>query len=139
MSFSFSMSSMIEDTDDDVWYTDTEGLKFGISNREYYCYPPYKSSEMEYVRTEYNNLHASKNTFRHSYINVTSNKDPVKTATPERTEDIDLERFINTEGVKGRENTRNRRIDSKEHAKRNIWIGITCHKNFDSLKSAHGH
>ena len=55
------MSSMIEDTEDDVWYTDTDGLNFGICSRENNYHFPYTSSEMEYHRSEYNNLHASKN------------------------------------------------------------------------------
>ena len=130
------MSSMIEDTDDDVWYTDTDGLKFGISSTENNYNFPYKPSEMEYHRTEYNNLHASKNNFRHSYINVPSSKDPVKTAIPECTEDINLEGFLDMDGGKRRTCTRNRRIDSKLQAKRNIRIGIiTMVHNYTFLYS----
>ena len=118
------MSSMIEASEDDVWYTDTDGLNFGTNSTNIYCNFPYKTSEMTYIRNEYNNLHASKNKFRHSYINVTSNSEPVNIAMPECTEELEVKRFLNHNGDGGRRNTRIEHIGDKQRRNRNIWIGL---------------
>ena len=94
----FSMSTIIEDSNNDTWCIDTDGLNFGAYNMQNWNVERSNGNYTSVSQFELNDLQISDNRLRHSYVNLKSNEGVIREENLDIM-DIEGKNFIQREPV----------------------------------------
>ena len=72
------MSTIIEDSNNDMWCVDTDGLNFGAYNMQNCNAERSRGNYTSVSQFELNDLQISDNRLRHSYVNLKSNEGVIR-------------------------------------------------------------